>query len=148
MSVTVATPVLLRLSRWLAVTFSPSAIFGLYYCFWAQLVNTVCVAVLMQCSHVRSIVTSLPGPLWSSQFISVSINFPSISSPPLPFSPIPSPHSPMHPSSIPILSLPSQPPLPFRPFFPEHVPDPEVPCSVGCPNLHCWEQVAEEDCSG
>ena len=53
-----------------------------------------------------------------------------------------------HSSSIPVLSLPSPPPLLFRPSSPEHVPDPEVPCSVGCPNLHCWEQVSEEDCSG
>ena len=32
---------------------SPSAISDLCYCFWSQLVSTVCVAVLMQCSHVR-----------------------------------------------------------------------------------------------
>ena len=96
----------------------------------AQLMSTVCVAVLMQCSHVRSIVTSLPGPLWASQFISFSINFPSLLSPPLPFSPIPSPHCPTPPLS---LSSPSHPHLPF-PSIPSpqsmHVPNPEVPCSI------------------
>ena len=51
------------------------------------------------------------------------------------------------PVHVPSLSSPS-PPSPPLPFPPEHVPDPKVPCSVGCPNLHCWEQVAEEDCSG
>ena len=129
----------------------PFSHFGLYYCFWAQLVSTVCVAVLMQCSHVCSIVTSLPivtimFQFCSSQFLLLSHPLPSphsptslsLTSPPIPSLPQLSPHFP----------LPSPPPLPFRPFFPEHVPDPEVSCSVGCPNLHCWEQVAEEDCSG
>ena len=70
---------------------------------------------------------------------------PSLLSPPILFDPLSSlPHS----FSIHVLSLPSPPPLPFCPFSPGHVPDPEVPCSAGCPNLHCWEQVAEEDCSG
>ena len=52
----------------------------------------------------------------------------------------PSPFPSFRPS-LPLLSTSPSPP-------PEHVPDPEVSCSVGCPNLHCWGQVTEEDCSG
>ena len=69
----------------------------------------------------------------------VSFLFQSIS-PPLPSPLLPLlphfslPRLPSH--SLTALTLPSLPPLlsPPLPFFPEHVPDPEVPCSVGCPN--------------
>ena len=90
---------------------------------------TVCVAVLMQCSHVRSIVTSLSLPLWSSQLISVSINFPSLPSSPLPFSPIPSPHCPTPPLS------PPSPPLPFSPIPSPHCPTPLSLSSPSHPHL-------------
>ena len=64
----------------------PSAIFGLYYCFWAQLVSAVCGAALSNAVLTCSFRCHFPSH--SSYFICVSFNFPSPlplpSSPPLP----------------------------------------------------------------
>ena len=84
------------------VLHSHSVIFGLYYCFWSQLVSTVCVAVLMQCSHVH----------FHCHFYSLC-GHPMLRS---------------VPPSIPSTS-------------PQNIFQTDVPCSVGCTNLHCWNRL-------